>query len=122
MLCHVSRSNLSLGACLSHSQIAATTTSKEKMFENSIKKEEKNNLIFFINFSIFSVNKISSLADFEECPNLQELYLRKNCIQDINDLVYLQVSMIILHESFKMRPCDISHPSSFSFSMSDKVI
>jgi len=39
-----------------------------------------------------SVNKISNLSDFEECPNLQELYLRKNNIQDINDLVYLQVS------------------------------
>lgn len=44
-------------------------------------------------YSRFSVNQISSLADFEECPNLQELYLRKNNIQDINDLVYLQVSI-----------------------------
>lgn len=39
----------------------------------------------------FSVNKISSMSDFEECPNLQELYLRKNNIQDINDLAFLQV-------------------------------
>ncbi|XP_055322446.1 uncharacterized protein F09G8.5 isoform X2 [Sitodiplosis mosellana] len=37
-----------------------------------------------------SVNKISSLADFEDCHKLQELYLRKNNIKDINDLVYLQ--------------------------------
>ncbi|XP_063701043.1 hybrid signal transduction histidine kinase A isoform X2 [Culicoides brevitarsis] len=37
-----------------------------------------------------SVNKISTLSPFEECVNLQELYLRKNNIQDINDLVYLQ--------------------------------
>ena len=40
-----------------------------------------------------SVNKIKSLADFEDCMQLQELYLRKNNIQDINDLVYLQVSL-----------------------------
>lgn len=51
----------------------------------------KLSLTNFFQF-IFSVNKISSLADFEECPNLQELYLRKNCIEDINDLVYLQVT------------------------------
>lgn len=37
-----------------------------------------------------SVNKISSLSDFEDCNKLQELYLRKNNIKDINDLVYLQ--------------------------------
>lgn len=37
------------------------------------------------------MNKISSLADFEDCQKLQELYLRKNNIKDINDLVYLQV-------------------------------
>lgn len=41
----------------------------------------------------FSVNKISSLADFEDCHKLQELYLRKNNIKDINDLVYLQVNI-----------------------------
>lgn len=39
----------------------------------------------------FSVNKISGLADFEDCHKLQELYLRKNNIKDINDLAYLQV-------------------------------
>lgn len=42
-------------------------------------------------FQFFSVNKISTLAPFEECVNLQELYLRKNNIQDLNDLAYLQV-------------------------------
>ncbi|XP_062544513.1 signal transducer and activator of transcription A isoform X6 [Armigeres subalbatus] len=38
----------------------------------------------------FSVNRISTLADFENCLNLQELYLRKNNITDIDELVYLQ--------------------------------
>lgn len=38
----------------------------------------------------FSVNRIGSLADFENCLNLQELYLRKNNITDIDELMYLQ--------------------------------
>lgn len=38
----------------------------------------------------FSVNRISTLADFENCLNLQELYLRKNNITDIDELVFLQ--------------------------------
>lgn len=48
--------------------------------------------ISFIRFFFYSVNKISSLADFEDCHKLQELYLRKNNIKEINDLVYLQVN------------------------------
>ncbi|XP_058466192.1 uncharacterized protein LOC131439320 isoform X4 [Malaya genurostris] len=38
----------------------------------------------------FSVNRINTLADFENCLNLQELYLRKNNITDIDELIYLQ--------------------------------
>ncbi|XP_052862485.1 putative uncharacterized protein DDB_G0272516 isoform X2 [Anopheles cruzii] len=38
----------------------------------------------------FSVNRISTLADFENCINLQELYLRKNNLTDIDELVFLQ--------------------------------
>ncbi|XP_065075333.1 uncharacterized protein F09G8.5 isoform X4 [Ochlerotatus camptorhynchus] len=38
----------------------------------------------------FSVNRISTLADFENCLNLQELYLRRNNITDIDELVFLQ--------------------------------
>lgn len=38
----------------------------------------------------FSVNRISTLADFENCVNLQELYLRKNNLTDIDELIYLQ--------------------------------
>lgn len=52
----------------------------------------------------YSVNKISSLADFEDCQKLQELYLRKNNIKDINDLVYLQVKKLnILISQFDIR-------------------
>uniref|UniRef100_A0A8D8BBM1 Protein C21orf2 homolog n=1 Tax=Culex pipiens TaxID=7175 RepID=A0A8D8BBM1_CULPI len=38
----------------------------------------------------FSVNRISTLADFENCINLQELYLRKNNLTEIDELMYLQ--------------------------------
>lgn len=37
------------------------------------------------------MNKIGGLADFEDCQKLQELYLRKNNVKDINELAYLQV-------------------------------
>ncbi|CAL4073859.1 unnamed protein product, partial [Meganyctiphanes norvegica] len=37
-----------------------------------------------------SVNKITTLADFQYCPNLQELYIRKNTINDINEVLYLR--------------------------------
>jgi hypothetical protein len=36
------------------------------------------------------VNKISSLQDFRCCPQLSELYLRKNEIADIREVLYLQ--------------------------------
>lgn len=36
-----------------------------------------------------SLNKIKTLADFAFCPELEELYLRKNEINDINEVFYL---------------------------------
>ncbi|CAG2170632.1 unnamed protein product, partial [Oppiella nova] len=36
-----------------------------------------------------SINHITSLSDFAACGHLQELYLRQNKIQDINELLYL---------------------------------
>jgi hypothetical protein len=36
-----------------------------------------------------SINHITTLADFAACKMLQELYLRKNKINDINELLYL---------------------------------
>uniref|UniRef100_A0A1B6C5R7 U2A'/phosphoprotein 32 family A C-terminal domain-containing protein n=1 Tax=Clastoptera arizonana TaxID=38151 RepID=A0A1B6C5R7_9HEMI len=38
----------------------------------------------------FSVNKISSLADFQNCLKLQELFVRKNEIRDLNQICYLK--------------------------------
>ncbi|KAL1513984.1 hypothetical protein ABEB36_003315 [Hypothenemus hampei] len=37
-----------------------------------------------------SINKINSLADFQFCKRLEELYIRQNDIRDINQVVYLQ--------------------------------
>ena len=37
-----------------------------------------------------SLNKITSLRDFQTCFKLQELYLRKNLISDLSEVRYLQ--------------------------------
>jgi len=37
-----------------------------------------------------SVNNISTLADFACCANLKELYLRKNAISDLNEVLFLK--------------------------------
>ena len=37
-----------------------------------------------------SLNKITSLRDFQTCYKLQELYLRKNLISDLSEVRYLQ--------------------------------
>ncbi|XP_054161365.1 uncharacterized protein LOC128959437 [Oppia nitens] len=36
-----------------------------------------------------SINNITTLGDFATCRSLQELYLRQNKIQDINEILYL---------------------------------
>jgi len=40
--------------------------------------------------SLFSVNRISTLRDFKCCLALKDLYLRKNCIEDLSELMHLQ--------------------------------
>lgn len=37
-----------------------------------------------------SVNSIATLSDIQNCSNLQELYIRKNCIPDISEVCYLR--------------------------------
>ncbi|XP_043251302.1 dynein axonemal assembly factor 11-like isoform X4 [Colletes gigas] len=37
-----------------------------------------------------SVNNINTLADFQYCLNLQDLFIRKNDIKDLNEVCYLQ--------------------------------
>uniref|UniRef100_A0A0K8TKZ9 Uncharacterized protein n=1 Tax=Tabanus bromius TaxID=304241 RepID=A0A0K8TKZ9_TABBR len=52
-----------------------------------------------------SVNKITSLSDFEDCRNLQELYLRKNNIKDINEIAYLQALPKLKYLWLEENPC-----------------
>lgn len=52
-----------------------------------------------------SVNKITNLQDFEDCHNLQELYLRKNNIQDINQIAYLQSLPNLKYLWLEENPC-----------------
>ncbi|XP_055842097.1 cilia- and flagella-associated protein 410 isoform X10 [Episyrphus balteatus] len=52
-----------------------------------------------------SVNKINSLQHFEDCRNLQELYLRKNNIQDISEIVYLQNLPRLKYLWLEENPC-----------------
>ena len=37
-----------------------------------------------------SVNNLTSLEDFSHCPSLQELYIRKNHVEDLRDVHYLK--------------------------------
>ena len=41
-------------------------------------------------FFIYSVNHINTLADFQYCSSLQELFVRNNNIEDLNEVCYLQ--------------------------------
>ncbi|KAL8612963.1 hypothetical protein ACOMHN_001046 [Nucella lapillus] len=37
-----------------------------------------------------SVNKLTSLEDFAHCPSLQELYIRKNLVETLSDVLHLR--------------------------------
>ncbi|XP_049313072.1 uncharacterized protein LOC105224901 isoform X10 [Bactrocera dorsalis] len=52
-----------------------------------------------------SVNKITTLQPFEDCLKLQELYLRKNNIQDINEIAYLQNLPVLKYLWLEENPC-----------------
>ena len=56
-----------------------------------------------------SVNKVNTLVDFSHCGNLQELYLRKNNLDDIAEVVFLKdlkkLKLLFLSDN----PCS-NHP------------
>jgi len=56
----------------------------------------------------FSVNEISSLVDFQYCPKLQDLYLRKNNVKDLNEVCYLQGLSELKHLWLDGNPCSTS--------------
>lgn len=51
-----------------------------------------------------SVNNIASLSNFRHCSELQELYLRKNEVEDISELHYLK-GLQSLKVRHAMRAC-----------------
>ena len=40
--------------------------------------------------ALYSINRISTLADIAYCQNLIELYIRRNEIADLSEICYLQ--------------------------------
>ena len=52
-----------------------------------------------------SINSIESLSDFAECSKLEELYLRKNEIKDINQVMYLTQLECLKKLSLEDNPC-----------------
>ena len=43
-----------------------------------------------LKLKIYSLNSIESLADFQHCKKLQELFLRKNNINSLRELLWLK--------------------------------
>ena len=39
---------------------------------------------------VFSLNNITSLSDFQFCSSLQELFVRKNKIQNLKEVLWLR--------------------------------
>lgn len=75
----------------------------------SITKSSHLLKLIFHHINIFfptsSVNKISTLQHFQDCMNLQELYLRRNGIQDINEIEYLQNLPNLKYLWLEENPC-----------------
>ena len=56
-------------------------------------------------FLFFSVNCITTLADIQFCVNLQELYIRKNQIQDLNEICWLRSLTKLKNLWLEENPC-----------------
>lgn len=52
-----------------------------------------------------SVNCITTLADIQYCTNLQELYIRKNQIQDLNEICWLRNLTKLKNLWLEENPC-----------------
>lgn len=55
--------------------------------------------------SDYSVNKIRSLEDFQHCRNLVELFVRKNEIADLSQILYLQSLPKLRNLWLEENPC-----------------
>ena len=56
-----------------------------------------------------SVNCISSLADIQNCRNLQELYIRKNKIPDLSEICWLKELGKLKSLWLEENPCVSDH-------------
>jgi len=52
-----------------------------------------------------SLNKLTTLSDFQPCKNLQELFVRKNQIQSLSELVWLRDLGRLKHLWLAENPC-----------------
>lgn len=52
-----------------------------------------------------SVNGLTSLSDFQHCKNLQELFVRKNQIQSLKELIWLRDLSRLKHLWLSENPC-----------------
>lgn len=53
-----------------------------------------------------SINSIDTLEYFASCRNLQELYLRKNEIKNINEILHLAQLQFLKKLSLEDNPCN----------------
>ena len=56
-----------------------------------------------------SLNKVSTLRDFASCKKIQEIYLRKNCIADLHEVLHLAVLPKLKLLMLQHNPC-AAHP------------
>ncbi|XP_018321737.1 probable serine/threonine-protein kinase DDB_G0278845 [Agrilus planipennis] len=54
-----------------------------------------------------SINKINTLANFQYCTSLQELYVRQNDIRDLNEICYLQGLKNLRNLWLAENPCSL---------------
>merc|ERR1711872_166962 len=52
-----------------------------------------------------SLNKLTSLSDFQHCKNLQELYVKKNQISSLSEIVWLRGLSRLRHLWLAENPC-----------------
>ncbi len=69
----------------------------------------RDNRFSFFSFSIDSVNCISSLADIQNCRNLQELYIRKNKIPELSEICWLRDLPKLKSLWLEENPCVSDH-------------
>nr|ACO15485.1 C21orf2 [Caligus clemensi] len=60
-----------------------------------------------------SVNNITSLSDIQHCSNLKELYIRKNKIQDLGEILWLRGLPSLMNLWLEENPCCGSYSEQY---------